>query len=228
MRTPSPRCSGTRTSGTSCCTCTWPAYMVTGFVLAGVYAVGRLRGRWGRYERTALTGRTRSASSPSLRSSSSPFSPPPPLKPPRSTKPRAGPDGTDRRTADNARASRPSPDCTPGGAARLRHMVAHERISAIGPRSIPVRNARFPICPDRNRSPTRWRQRVGRVRCGAGSRERSWRRGCVAAHAVGGDQADPDARATGRREALRTRAVRCAPHRAWPHGRPSVRSGRWT
>jgi cytochrome bd ubiquinol oxidase subunit I len=29
-------------------------YIVTGFLLAGVYAVGRLRGRWGRYERTAL------------------------------------------------------------------------------------------------------------------------------------------------------------------------------
>ncbi len=29
-------------------------YIVTGFVIAGVYAVGRLRGRWGRYERTAL------------------------------------------------------------------------------------------------------------------------------------------------------------------------------
>jgi len=29
-------------------------YIVTGFVLAGCYAVGRLRGRWGRYERTAL------------------------------------------------------------------------------------------------------------------------------------------------------------------------------
>ena len=29
-------------------------YMVTGFVVAGAYAVGRLRGRWGRYERTAL------------------------------------------------------------------------------------------------------------------------------------------------------------------------------
>jgi|SRR5579875_301206 len=29
-------------------------YMVTGFVLAGAYAAGRLRGRWGRYERTAL------------------------------------------------------------------------------------------------------------------------------------------------------------------------------
>ena len=29
-------------------------YMVTGFVLAAAYAVGRLRGRWGRYERTAL------------------------------------------------------------------------------------------------------------------------------------------------------------------------------
>jgi cytochrome d ubiquinol oxidase subunit I len=29
-------------------------YMVTGFVLAGFYAVGRSRGRWGRYERTAL------------------------------------------------------------------------------------------------------------------------------------------------------------------------------
>ncbi|HEY1778109.1 MAG TPA: cytochrome ubiquinol oxidase subunit I [Solirubrobacteraceae bacterium] len=30
------------------------AYMVTGFLLAAAYAVGRLRGRWGRYERTAL------------------------------------------------------------------------------------------------------------------------------------------------------------------------------
>lgn len=30
------------------------AYIVTGFVVAGIYAVGRLRGRWGRYERTAL------------------------------------------------------------------------------------------------------------------------------------------------------------------------------
>ena len=29
-------------------------YIVTGFVLAGVYAWGALRGRWGRYERTAL------------------------------------------------------------------------------------------------------------------------------------------------------------------------------
>jgi cytochrome bd ubiquinol oxidase subunit I len=29
-------------------------YIVTGFVLAGAYAVGRLRGRWGRYERAAL------------------------------------------------------------------------------------------------------------------------------------------------------------------------------
>jgi cytochrome bd ubiquinol oxidase subunit I len=29
-------------------------YMVTGFLVAGVYALGRLRGRWGRYERTAL------------------------------------------------------------------------------------------------------------------------------------------------------------------------------
>jgi cytochrome d ubiquinol oxidase subunit I len=29
------------------------AYMVCGFILAGAYAVGRLRGRWGRYERTA-------------------------------------------------------------------------------------------------------------------------------------------------------------------------------
>jgi cytochrome d ubiquinol oxidase subunit I len=31
------------------------AFMVTGFLVAGVYAVGRLRGRWGRYERTALS-----------------------------------------------------------------------------------------------------------------------------------------------------------------------------
>jgi cytochrome d ubiquinol oxidase subunit I len=30
-------------------------YLVTGFVMAGVYAVARLRGRWGRYERVALT-----------------------------------------------------------------------------------------------------------------------------------------------------------------------------
>ena len=30
------------------------AYMVTGFVLAGAYAYGRLQGRFGRYERTAL------------------------------------------------------------------------------------------------------------------------------------------------------------------------------
>jgi cytochrome d ubiquinol oxidase subunit I len=29
-------------------------YIVVGFLLAGVYAWGRLRGRWGRYERTAL------------------------------------------------------------------------------------------------------------------------------------------------------------------------------
>jgi cytochrome d ubiquinol oxidase subunit I len=29
-------------------------YMVTGFLLAGAYAVGRMRGRWGQYERTAL------------------------------------------------------------------------------------------------------------------------------------------------------------------------------
>jgi cytochrome bd ubiquinol oxidase subunit I len=29
-------------------------YIVTGFLLAGAYAVARLRGRWGRYERTAL------------------------------------------------------------------------------------------------------------------------------------------------------------------------------
>jgi cytochrome bd ubiquinol oxidase subunit I len=30
------------------------AYIVTGFVVAGAYAVARLRGRWSRYERTAL------------------------------------------------------------------------------------------------------------------------------------------------------------------------------
>src|SRR5213080_4259456 len=29
-------------------------YMVTGFLVAGAYAYSRLRGRWGRYERTAL------------------------------------------------------------------------------------------------------------------------------------------------------------------------------
>ena len=31
------------------------AFMVTGFLVAGAYAVGMLRRRWGRYERTALT-----------------------------------------------------------------------------------------------------------------------------------------------------------------------------
>jgi cytochrome d ubiquinol oxidase subunit I len=31
------------------------AYMVTGFILAGAYAIQRLRGRWGRYERIAFT-----------------------------------------------------------------------------------------------------------------------------------------------------------------------------
>jgi cytochrome d ubiquinol oxidase subunit I len=30
-------------------------YMVTGFLIAGAYAIARLRGRWSRYERTALT-----------------------------------------------------------------------------------------------------------------------------------------------------------------------------
>jgi cytochrome d ubiquinol oxidase subunit I len=30
-------------------------YLVTGFLVAGAYAFGRLRGRWGRYERAALT-----------------------------------------------------------------------------------------------------------------------------------------------------------------------------
>ncbi|HEX4009392.1 MAG TPA: cytochrome ubiquinol oxidase subunit I [Solirubrobacteraceae bacterium] len=30
-------------------------YMVTGFCVAGAYAFGRLRGRWGRYERVAMT-----------------------------------------------------------------------------------------------------------------------------------------------------------------------------
>jgi cytochrome d ubiquinol oxidase subunit I len=30
-------------------------YMVTGFLVAGAYAFGRLRGRWGRYERVAFT-----------------------------------------------------------------------------------------------------------------------------------------------------------------------------
>src|SRR5436305_9304910 len=29
-------------------------YIVTGFLVAAAYAVGRLRGRWGRYEQTAL------------------------------------------------------------------------------------------------------------------------------------------------------------------------------
>jgi cytochrome bd ubiquinol oxidase subunit I len=29
-------------------------YIVTGFLVAGAYAIGRLRGKWGRYERTAL------------------------------------------------------------------------------------------------------------------------------------------------------------------------------
>jgi cytochrome d ubiquinol oxidase subunit I len=31
------------------------AYVVTGFILAGAYALGKLRGRWGRYQRIALT-----------------------------------------------------------------------------------------------------------------------------------------------------------------------------
>ena len=31
------------------------AYIVTGFLVAGAYAWAGLRGRWGRYERTALT-----------------------------------------------------------------------------------------------------------------------------------------------------------------------------
>jgi cytochrome d ubiquinol oxidase subunit I len=31
------------------------AYIVTGFLVAAAYAVSRLRGKWGRYERTALT-----------------------------------------------------------------------------------------------------------------------------------------------------------------------------
>jgi cytochrome d ubiquinol oxidase subunit I len=30
------------------------AYLVTGFIVAGAYAISRLRGRWGRYERTAI------------------------------------------------------------------------------------------------------------------------------------------------------------------------------
>ena len=30
-------------------------YIVVGFLVAGAYAFGRLRGRWGRYERVALT-----------------------------------------------------------------------------------------------------------------------------------------------------------------------------
>ena len=30
------------------------AYIVTGFLLASAYALGRMRGKWGRYERTAL------------------------------------------------------------------------------------------------------------------------------------------------------------------------------
>jgi cytochrome bd ubiquinol oxidase subunit I len=30
------------------------AYIVTGFLVAGAYAIGRLRGKWGRYERAAL------------------------------------------------------------------------------------------------------------------------------------------------------------------------------
>ena len=48
------RCSATATSGTSWCTCTSPATSSPASCVAGAYAVGRLRGRWGRYERTAL------------------------------------------------------------------------------------------------------------------------------------------------------------------------------
>ena len=36
-------------------TCTSPGFIVAGFLVAAAYAVGRLRGRWGRYERIALT-----------------------------------------------------------------------------------------------------------------------------------------------------------------------------
>ena len=43
--------SSTRRPGTRCRTCSSPAYMVTGFLLASVYAVGMLRGRMDRYVR---------------------------------------------------------------------------------------------------------------------------------------------------------------------------------
>ena len=48
------RCSATATSGTSWSTCTWPATSSPASSSPGAYAVARLRGRWGRYERTAL------------------------------------------------------------------------------------------------------------------------------------------------------------------------------
>ena len=48
------RCSATATSGTSSCTCTSPATSSPGSCVAAVYAWGWLRGRRGRYERTAL------------------------------------------------------------------------------------------------------------------------------------------------------------------------------
>ena len=48
------RCSRTATSGTSSSTCTSPPYIVAGFLIAGAYAWAWLRGRCGRYDRTAL------------------------------------------------------------------------------------------------------------------------------------------------------------------------------
>ena len=48
------RCSPTRTSGTSWSTCTSPATSSPASCSPAAYAFGRLRGRWGRYERTAL------------------------------------------------------------------------------------------------------------------------------------------------------------------------------
>ena len=48
------RCSATATSGTSSCTCTWPATWSPASSSPAPTRSARLRGRWGRYERTAL------------------------------------------------------------------------------------------------------------------------------------------------------------------------------
>ena len=48
------RCSATPICGTSSSTCTWRATSSPASSSPAAYAIARLRGRWGRYERTAL------------------------------------------------------------------------------------------------------------------------------------------------------------------------------